>query len=282
MALVKLNLGRNCLKYIIKLYGVKEIFIPYYTCPVVWQVLRTENCRVKFYHIQADFLPDRDFPPDSFILYTNYFGLCYEICEKLSERYPHLIVDNSQGFYAKPAGMASFNSLRKFFSVPNGAMLTVSDTLLQDFKVDNVQLNPVLFHENYETFVQNELALNKETEIKLLNPVIEKQINGIDFEKDKQQRIFLYNKYAKIFDNENYLKFKPDKNNIPYCYPFCAKNSDFLHPLMENKITLLKLWSTIPKDFREYSFLNNTIAMPLNDLTYAEKILQIYTQKNVG
>ena len=51
---IELNLARNCLKYIIRLYGIKQIFIPYFTCPVVWNAIREENCRVKFYHIGED------------------------------------------------------------------------------------------------------------------------------------------------------------------------------------------------------------------------------------
>ena len=65
---VKLNLARNCLKYIIRVYGIKEIFIPYYTCPIVWESLREEKCKIKFYHINEQFMPEINFHKDDYIL----------------------------------------------------------------------------------------------------------------------------------------------------------------------------------------------------------------------
>ena len=59
---IALNCARNCLRYVIKAFDIKEIYIPYYTCPVVWQSIQQENCRVKCYHIDKNFFPTADFP----------------------------------------------------------------------------------------------------------------------------------------------------------------------------------------------------------------------------
>ena len=53
----KLNCGRNSIRFIIRTYNIKEIFIPYYTCPSVWQAIKREKCKIKFYHIDKNFLP---------------------------------------------------------------------------------------------------------------------------------------------------------------------------------------------------------------------------------
>lgn len=83
--LIKLNLARNCLKYIIKSYGIKQLFIPYFTCPVVWQSIREVGCAVKFYHIDDKFLPITEFGKKDYILYTNYFGLFEDNCKILAK-----------------------------------------------------------------------------------------------------------------------------------------------------------------------------------------------------
>lgn len=79
MAIVKLNLARNCLKYLIKVYGIKEIFTPYYTCETVWTSAKESGCKISFYHIDKNFMPIQDLPLDAFIVYTNYYGLCTKI-----------------------------------------------------------------------------------------------------------------------------------------------------------------------------------------------------------
>ncbi|MCM1004591.1 MAG: hypothetical protein NC408_09675 [Candidatus Gastranaerophilales bacterium] len=121
--MLKFDLARNALRYIVKRDGIKEIYIPYYLCDVIRHTLFEENCKTLFYHIDDNFMPDKEFPRDSYILYPNYFGICSNNVEKLINLYPHLIVDNAHAFYAQPSGYASFNSSRKFLPENEGAFL---------------------------------------------------------------------------------------------------------------------------------------------------------------
>lgn len=275
-ALIKLNLARNCLKYIIRTYGIKEIFVPYYTCNTVWKAIREENCKINFYHINKSFMPDVEFNKNDFILYNNYFGLCNENCEFLSKKYINIIIDNSHSFYAKHSGLASFNSLRKFFKVQNGAYLYTTKKFQECFSVKDTELTPVTMQENYEKFLYNELTLNKEKNIKLISPKVEQIMNSIDFELDKQQRLTWYQKYTEIFDKFNTIKLKADEKNIPYCYPLNANDESILKPLSDNNVILLRLWGEIPKHFTEHQILNNTLALPLNDIETQNKIINLY------
>lgn len=279
---VELNLARNCIKYIIKAYGIKEIFIPFYTCQTVWNAISETHCKIKFYHIDKNFMPKITFPKDAYILYTNYFGLCYQNCKTLSLNYPNLIIDNSHAFYANHLGIASFKSLRKFFNISNGAYLYSDKLLNEDFAQDNYINNPVLIHQNYNQFVKNELELNNQKQIKYLNPIIKNQIKQINYEKDKQLRLKIFKQYAKIFDEYNNIIFKPNEENIPYCYPLSLKDINFAKPIIKNHLILLHLWKPLPKEFEEYKFLNNTIALPLNDEKYSEEIIKIYTKEKAG
>ena len=47
MDVIKLNLARNCLKYLIQVYAIRRIYLPYYTCSVVWNSAREEKWEVK-------------------------------------------------------------------------------------------------------------------------------------------------------------------------------------------------------------------------------------------
>ena len=275
MRIVKLNLARNCIKYLIRTYGINEIFVPYYTCQTVWNAIREAGCKVLFYHIDKNFLPQNEFPKDAYIIYTNYFGLCSKNCRKLSDKYKNLIVDNTHAFYENQSGLASFCSLRKFFDVPSGAFLYTEKISEENFAQDNLDLSPVKFHKNYTKFVQNELALNREKSIKTISKNCENLFKKTNFEKDKSTRIYLFKEYEKIFKKDNYIKLTLNDGEIPYCYPFCPDKDFYKEDILKNNIILLKLWKNYPQKFSE-SKLNNTVALPLTDVDYAEKIMKIF------
>ena len=203
--MIKLNLGRSCLKVIIRTYGIKEIFIPYYSCKTIWQAIREEDCKIKFYHIDKDFMPDCEFPKESYILYINYFGLFTKNCKILSEKYKNLITDNTQAFYAPNFGIATFNSLRKFFPVQNGAYLQIEKEPNLNFIKDNLKLETAGIEENYDLFKLNELKLNNE-EVKLISPSVEDVMAQINYEKDKLIFKGIYLNGEKI-KGRNTLKF---------------------------------------------------------------------------
>ena len=255
------------MKYIIRAYGIKEIFIPYYSCDCLWRAARKEACRVRFYHIDNNMTPICDFPKNAYILYINYFGLCGGKCIELAQKYPNLIVDNTQAFYSEPIGMSSFNSLRKFFKVQNGVYLWCDKFAAGDIKEDDLYLPPVYMNENFDLFVKNELVLNKETEIKKISPLAEKSLKNMNFAKDKIMRRDLYKNYEIVLGKYNLLHFVLDGDSVPYCYPFGTDNKDFLDKLSKGGFILLKLWDN--------KSINGTevIAFPLYDEVYAKKIL---------
>lgn len=275
MEIIKLNLARNCLKYICKAYGINKILLPYYTCPVVWNSLREENCEVKFYHIDKDFLPTEKLKKNDFILYTNYFGINSKNCKKLAKKYPNIIIDNSQGFFSEPLGLASFNSLRKFFNVQNGAYLFTSKQLEQVFEVDKIELQPVSMQEDYEKFLKNELFLDAQKQIKTISPKVEKMMNDLDFEAESIKRVRIFKQYEKVLKNFNNIQLDLNSGDIPYCYPFSPNSEIIKRKLWSKNLVLLQLWKNFPKSFIESEFLNDTIALPLDNAEYAEKIIEI-------
>lgn len=122
---MKFDYARNALKYLIEAYNIKELYLPYYLCDVIRHSVFEAKCKPLFYHIDDNFMPDILFPPTSFILYPNYFGICDSNIRKLISIYPNIIIDNAHAFYADPRGFASFNSMRKFLPVKNGSYLWI-------------------------------------------------------------------------------------------------------------------------------------------------------------
>ena len=280
MHLVKLNLARNCLRYIIRKYGIREIYIPYYTCETVWNSVRKENCKIKFYHVNENFVPIGEFPEDAFILYTNYFGLSLQNCINLAQKYKNLIVDNSHSFYSPHLGLASFNSLRKFFPVSSGAYLYIEDLLEEDFDEDTLELPKVMFHEDYDRFVKNEEFLNAQKQILKMSKSVEKDIIQVDFTKEKEKRRFIFKMYESVFSLDNALSLTMKDKNVPYCYPFSPIKSFYKEVLLKNDFYLLRLWKDFPLSFEE-SRWNNLVALPLNDERYARKIIKLISNNKL-
>lgn len=260
--MIKLNLARNCLRYLIRVYGIGEIYLPYYSCNTLWHAVKKEGCNIKFYHIGSDFLPLKKFPEDAFILYINYFGMCGDNCRKLEGEYPNLIVDNTQAFYSEPLGLASFNSLRKFFLVQNGAYLYTERVSEENFEQDKELFIPVTMREDYGKFLKNEHILDKEN-IKYIYPETENIMKNFDFEKDKNARLERFWEYHKIYNKYNSIKLVPTEKEIPYCYPLSTTDKNVQKEISDFGYPLLSLWGEISKEFPEYEFLNNTVALPL-------------------
>ena len=63
---IALNTGRNALRYIIKAFSIKEIWMPYYTCPIVWSAAKDENCKINFYHVDKNLMPTIIFDDNSY------------------------------------------------------------------------------------------------------------------------------------------------------------------------------------------------------------------------
>lgn len=271
-----LNSARNCLRYVIRAYEIKEIYIPYYTCDVVWRAAQSENCEVKFYHIDENFLPTQEFKKDDFVLYTNYFGVCAKNVKDLSKKYPNLIVDNAQAFYMPKSGLASFYSPRKFFGVPDGGYL------FTDKKLDDNFAKNKSFHrcshllkrldlsatEGYADFKINDASLEDEP-IELMSDLTRKLLTGIDYKKAKEKRLNNFNILNKTLKQTNGLELRLSSDDVPMVYPYFVQKEGLREKLIENKIYVATYWSALNEEFFESKLQKYLLPLPI-DQRYGE------------
>lgn len=262
--LIKLNTARNCLRYIIKAYNISNIYVPYYICPTVKTALRKEDIKIKFYHIDKNFMPVCKFNENDFILYPNYFGICTNNIEYLEKKYKNLIVDNAHSFYSKPYGLASFNSLRKFFQpnygIKDGAYLYTDKILDTTFETAS---NYQICDYSFENIVKNENKLDEE-DIKIISKTTENLIKNIDFEKEKERRLSNFYEYHKIYSDKNELKINLQKDEPPFVYPLLTKDEELGYKLEKQGLMIFRYWQGIPKHFEEYDFYKYLIPIPIS------------------
>ncbi|MGN0017458.1 MAG: hypothetical protein ACI37S_00265 [Candidatus Gastranaerophilaceae bacterium] len=272
---IALNSARNALRYIIRAFNINEIYVPFYTCPVVFDSIKRENCKIKFYHINDNFLPIEDIKEDSFILYTNYFGICNKNVITLSKKYKNLIIDNAQSFYMKKYGIAGFNSIRKFFGVPDGALLYCNKSTNYKYKINNsyhkslhlLKRIDISAESAYDEFLKNEETINND-DIELMSNLTYKIFNSIDINSAKKQRLtnFKYlSKHLSIYNNLNYII---DKESIPMVYPYFSNNANEIKTkLIKNKIYIPTYWKNLDTNNSntfEKHLINNLIALPID------------------
>lgn len=269
--LIKLNLARNCLRYIIRCFGIKEIHMPYYICPAVWQAARKENCAIKFYHIDNNFLPAREFAENDYILYPNYFGISSKNVHKLMRLYKNLIVDNAHNYFMPDCGLASFNSLRKFFNVKDGAFLYISQLSSENFPQDEYYYETCRY-KTFEEFCKNELRLEHEP-VKLISRCSEQLFEEIDKEQEKQRRLEIFNQLHTALHSTNKLDIKLAKEDVPFVYPYLTDDETFAAKLENNGISILRYWEAMPEYFPEYDFYKYLVPVPLD--------LNVLNSKNI-
>ena len=282
---VRLNSARNALRYIIRAYGIKVMNVPFYTCPVVWDAIKSENCEISFYDIDNGFMPCRDFRDDEYILVNNYFGICDENIKKLSGTYKNLIVDNAQSFYFAPHGLASFYSPRKFFGLPDGGLLCCEKQINDDFGMDlsfNRMSHLLERHDagavaGYNNFKTNDASLDGQP-IKAMSALTQALMSNISYEESRRIRnvnyCFIKNELADI----NELEISKDVN-APMVYPLLYGGDGLRERLIENRIYVAKYWDGIekiaPHDSRAVYLRDNLLPIPIDQRYTTEDMKRI-------
>lgn len=279
---IALNCARNCLRYTIKAFNIKEIYVPYYTCPVVWQSIKKENCKIIYYHIDDNFMPTMNFPENSYILYTNYFGICAKNVKTLAKKYKNLIIDNAQAFYMPKYGIASFNSIRKFFGVPDGALLQtdkiLDEKLEQDKSFDRcshlLKRLDIDAQYGYQDFCQNDNSLINE-DIKTISNLTKTIFNSINIKSAKQIRLENFNFLNKHLNKTNELDISLTTDDVPMVYPYLIRDDKLRNVLIQNKIYVATYWDTQQSDTLEWVFQKYLLPLPIDQRYRTENLERI-------
>lgn len=266
---IHLNLARNSLRVLVNHFKISKLFLPFYICPTVKNILKQENVETVFYHIDDNFFPIGDFENEDFILYPNYFGVCSKNIEILEKKYKSLIVDNAQAFFMLPKGLASFNSPRKFFfqsfGLKDGSELFIKDVenIFLNYPKDDFEYETIENNFSYDSFLKNEKRLEEQKDIKQISSSSFKILNSIDFEKEKVRRLNKFYTLNEKYSSRNELKFELSKNDVPFVYPLLTFDEDLAKNVLKEYDYILRYWTNLPKNFNEYKLYKNLLPLPL-------------------
>lgn len=255
---LRLNSGKNCIEYILRCRNYTKVYVPYYTCEVVYKPFEKLGIAIEFYHINIhlEIAQQIHLKPGEALLYTNYYGLKQIYVEKLAQQYGNrLIVDNSQAFYAKPLeGIDTFYTCRKFFGVPDGAYL-YSDTkpyeeLERSISFDRVdhllKRIDLSAGEGFGDYHKNEELLELQP-VRKMSKLTQRLMQGIDYDTIAQRRRQNYLILHDALGGENKLELHLEDDAVPMAYPYFVLVEGLREKLIENKVFVARYWPNVLK-----------------------------------
>jgi hypothetical protein len=291
--LIALNSGRTALIYLIKAKKISKVYIPYYICDSVYDMLKTYGYNYDFYKVKKDFTPDfkKQLRDSESVYIVNYYGqLSNNKIEELKGKYKNIIIDNTQAFFQEPVyGVDTIYSCRKWVGVSDGAYLSTGVVLNEDLGVDKSKDRFKYLLGRYEDdaasyykyFKENDERIKKFT-LKHMSKLTHNILGAIDYERIKLLRRENYaylNSKLKKYNEINLIDPK-----VAYAYPLYLSNADKIREkLIENKIYIATLWPDVVEKMGvkslEYKYAKNILPIPcdqrysISDMEYMTKII---------
>jgi hypothetical protein len=274
--LIALNTGRNALYYVLKARNIKKLYIPYYLCDSISNMLNRYKFNYDYYNINSDFTPffSKKLSSDEYLYIVNYYGfLEEELVISLKEKYGRIILDNTHSFFQSPIkNIDTIYSCRKFFGVPDGAYLSTNVKLNEKIEIDESKdrMKHLLGRyegkasDYYNDFQMNEKKLES-LSMKYMSKLTHNILGAIDYDRVLEIRNKNYWYLKENLDKYNKLKTK----NIvgPFAYPLYIENGIKIKKELAKKgIYIPTLWGNVleemPNSSIEYKYASNILPLP--------------------
>lgn len=287
--LISLNNGRNALLYILKAKKIRKLYIPYFLCDSIRDMLIKYGYEFEEYNIDYDFMPifNKKLLEDEYIDIVNYYGqITSEKIINLKQKYKNIILDNTHAFFQKPVeNIDTIYSCRKFFGVPDGSYLSTDTIINENLEIDISKERMIHIlgryegkaSEYYKFYSQNDESYSKE-ELKYMSKLTHNILGAINYEKVRKVR----NRNFSFLKNE-LGKFNKLKLIVPdgaFCYPLYVKDGSYSRKMLaKEKIYIPTLWPNVLNDMSkntlEYQYVSNILPIPCDQRYNIEDMTKI-------
>ena len=287
---IRLNSGRNCFEYILRVRKYDKVYIPYYTCEVILEPLKKLNINYEFYRVDINLeIKDRIMLKENEgLLYTNYFGLKQRYVEQLAERIgSRLIVDNTQAFYAKRIkGIDSFYTCRKYFGVADGAYLycnmrldgDIEQGVSYDKMVHLLKRIDLSAEQGYADFRNADDSLDNNP-IRAMSKLTHRMMQSIDYDVAANKRRDNFQILHTALGPGNHLNLPLEKDAVPLVYPYLTSLTGLREKLIEKRVFVACYWPNVldwtTNDDIEYHLAFQTLPLPIDQRYGTEEMDRI-------
>lgn len=293
---IRLNLARNAVLYLLETKKYKKIYLPFFLCDCIENLLKKENIFISYYRVDQQCRPVFEEALESYaaIWIVNYYGqLSKEEIQGYKMKWDRIILDNTQDFFSLPvSGVDTVYNARKYFGIADGGYLytdqKIERTLEQAYSYN--RLNHIVgrfeksANEFYSEFIKSEESFNFES-LKGMSLFSNNILKGIDYKKTEQIRTENYSYLAKRLSKYNEWKLRDTPGT--YMYPFLHVNAkEIRRKLLEDRIYIPLLWPNVVEklhpDMLEYQLAENILPLPIDqrynlfDMKYlVDKLIEI-------
>ena len=269
---IKLNCGRNALAYLLREKQIKTIWMPKFMCDSCDYVLSSYEVKIHYYSIGLDFKPHVEQRGDDWLYVVNFYGQLSN--EYLASLGKNVIVDNAQAYFQSPiSGIDTLYTCRKFFGVPDGAILYTDKQIEISEKDESFERMHFLLgryersaQEFYQEYVDNNRTFQEEP-IKRMSKLTENLLHGLDYNVIRKKRTENFAYLHERLANSNRLKLiVPDG---AFMYPYYVENGFELRKrLQAEKIFIPTLWPAVlnrcNQNELEYQMARNILPIPVD------------------
>ena len=252
-AALALSSGRACLSYLIEQREIRKIALPDYNCDVVAAACQAHHVQIRYYRIGENLRPVNPETEDGEWFYlVNYYGQLTETeLRDFAARFPKLIVDNAQAYFA-PAlpAVDTLYTCRKFLGVADGGFL-YTDAPGRELPTDESRerMDFVLgrYERGAEEFYAASARNNDElsAEPKRMSVLTENLLRAVDYDRVRRQRTENCKMLHQALGGYNQLPFRPVEG--AYAYPLLVSNGlELRRNLIGQKIYVPMLWPNVP------------------------------------
>ena len=268
--------GRTCLSLLLQQTRPRKVHLPYYSCDSLIQPIALLGIPYDFYAIDDKLEPTGlRVDEEECLVYINYFGLQGATVARLAAQHgSRLVVDNTQAFFEKAMpGIASFNSARKFFGVPDGGYLygaTGCEEPPPNADVRCDYLTDRLLGKQSQAYAEYTAAEAAQgCELKGMSVLSARLLASVDYAAAAQKRHRNYGVYQQRLAGINQLACTLDDAAVPFCYPLLLKKAFPRKRLFAQNIFVATLWNEvqhrIPDGFAfEKDLAQNLLPLPLD------------------
>ncbi|MBR0161546.1 MAG: hypothetical protein IJQ02_09750 [Oscillospiraceae bacterium] len=255
-----LSSGRACLAYLIEQRQIRKMLLPDFICDVVEQVCESHRVALRRYAIREDLRPPELQPEDGEWVYlVNYYGqLTQEELRGYAAKYPRVIIDNAQAFFA-PAipGVDTLYTCRKFFGVSDGGFL-YTDAPERALERDEswARMRFVLGRyerpagEFFAEASQNNDLLPEEP--KQMSALTENLLRAVDYDAVRKRRTENYQILNEVLGSFNCQSVRHTEG--AYAYPLMLEEGERIRKeLIARKIFVAQLWPNVLRSCPEES-----------------------------
>lgn len=291
------NTGRTAIYYALRIINPSKIYIPYYICHTVIDVIQNLNITYELYHITEDLKCSINFVKETeCILVVNYFGIFDKYISEYISNYKNvnLLIDNTQAFFCPPMlkeRVYNIYSCRKFIGVSDGGFLVGVNLqkkifLPKDFSykrinylVKSIELGTQAAYADSKSALQD-ISYNY-CEMSDFTRIFLASIDYKFIKKKRQNNFIALHSLLKTKNKFHYAKF--GERTIACWYPLLL-DEDISGDLIQRQIYVPRLWRELfIEDFigtLEYELSSKLILLPIDqrydttDMNYINSCIQ--------